>query len=906
MSHLIDKLLDARFSRRQFLKGSAVATAAVAGLSLTACSKESSLSDTSQAAGTTAGTTAAPTTAGESVPETTAPVEHSPIVNPEEGGTWVSAACWHNCAGRCLNKVMVKDGMVIRQKTDDTHEDSYEYMQQRACLRGRAQQQQCFGADRLKYPMKRKSWQPGGGENTHGELRGKDEWERISWEEAFSMVAAEIKRVADTYGTDSLMTRTGSCGKNIFAMLGGYTSYADTTSYGTYCFNVDKIGLPPYDLNKANDRMDLKNSETIVFYGGNPAWASAGSRTYNFLQAKKNKKTQFIVVGPSYNATASVFEAKWIRVRPGTDTAFLLGVAYEMLALDESQGGIIDWDFLNTYTVGFDADHMPEGAKLNENFKDYVLGAYDETPKDAAWASKICGTPEEDIKWYANEMRKDKAVSILHSYAHARNRNAEDIPQLYMTIGCMGGHFGKPGHSCGAMYASDAGNSGPRLVKNGGAGLPAAPTNASDLRLNGPTMWKSVLEGKANNNADYYAAKYTAEDIRDVNVKMVYWDADARLQTSPDLVNGIKAMRSMEFVCCNAQFLTTQAKYSDIVMPVTTEWERVGGFLTGNREALFVYTQVVEPLYESKTDQEIARGIMDQMGLNADEIWPISEKQQFFNQIAGCTVINAEGTDYVPLVTITQADIDEWGVEGAPQDGVVEMKKFLSDGVYQVARAEGDNYGYIGYQDFIEDPAGHPLSSESGKFEIYNDWKADTLNAMGYSPAGTFKPYPSYTVAPEGYETTFKDGVIGGEPSEYPFLVYNPHYLRRSHSVFDNCPWLRETWPNPVFLNKEDAAAKGIQTGDTVRVYNAHGSILRTASLTGIIMPGCVGVPHGSWIDYDEEKQVDRGGADNVLCGPVVSGMGVTGYNNYNCNYEKYDGEPLIPDVEKPQRIIEL
>ncbi len=51
---------------------------------------------------------------------------------------------------------------------------------------------------------------------------------------------------------------------------------------------------------------------------------------------------------------------------------------------------------------------------------------------------------------------------------------------------------------------------------------------------------------------------------------------------------------------------------------------------------------------------------------------------------------------------------------------------------------------------------------------------------------------------------------------------------------------------------------------------------------------------------------MDRGGADNVLCGPVVSGMGVTGYNNYNCNYEKYDGEPLIPDVEKPQRIIEL
>ncbi len=900
MAYLMDKLLDAKFNRRQFLKGSATATAAVVGLGLVGCAKEASLSES----------TAAPedTTAAETAPGT-ATADHSPIENPEAGGTWVAAACWHNCAGRCVNKVMVKDGMVIRQKTDDSHEDSWEHMQQRSCVRGRSQQQQCFGADRLKYPMKRKNWQPGGGEGTHPELRGKDEWERISWEEAFQLVASEIKRIYDTYGPGCCMARTGDCAKHILALLGGYTSYADTTSYGTYCFNVDTIGLPAYGLGSANDRMDLKNSETIVFYGCNPAWASAGSRTWNFMHNKKNGKTQFIVVGPSYNATAATFEAKWIRVRPGTDTAFLLGVAYEMLALDEAEGGIIDWDFLDKYTVGFDADHMPEGAKLNENFKDYVLGAYDDTPKDAEWASNICGTPVEDIRWYAGEMRKDKAVSILHSYAHARNKNAEDIPQLFMTIGCMGGHMGKPGHSCGAAYGTDAGNCGPALVTVGSAGLPPAPANECDLRLNGPTMWQSILTGKANNNADYYARRYTAADIRDVNVKMMYWDGDARLQTSPDLVNGIKVMRQLEFVCTNAQFLTTQARYSDIVLPVTTMWERIGGFSPySNRESLFVYSQVTEPLYEAKDDVDICRGILEAMGMGekADEIWPISKEQQFFNQLAGCKVINADGTDYVPLLTITQADIDERGVEGTPQEGVVDLKTFIEDGCYTVPRKEGDPYGFISYQDFIEDPENNPRPSASGKFEIYNDWKADTLNSMGYSPDGTFKPYPTYTVSPEGYETTFKDGIIGGEPGEYPFIVYNPHYLRRSHSVFDNCPWLRETWPNPVFLNKEDAKAKGIKTGDTVKVYNAHGAILRTASLTGIIMPGCVGVPHGSWIDYDDENQVDRGGADNVLCGPVISGMGVTGYNNYNCNYGLYDGEPLVPDVEKPQRIIEL
>ena len=172
---IFDKVLNREFSRRDFLKGTVAATAAVAAAGLGAYSSEVAMADNMEAS--------------------TAPAEHAPIVNPEEGGTWISAACWHNCAGRCCNKVMVKDGVVIRQKTDDSHEDSWDHMQQRACVRGRAQQQQCFGADRLKYPMKRKHWQPGGGENTHGELRGIDEWERISWDEASTYIHDEVERL---------------------------------------------------------------------------------------------------------------------------------------------------------------------------------------------------------------------------------------------------------------------------------------------------------------------------------------------------------------------------------------------------------------------------------------------------------------------------------------------------------------------------------------------------------------------------------------------------------------------------------------------------------------------------------------------------------------------------------------
>lgn len=869
MGNLIDGIMKKKLSRRKFLMASAAGTAA---LVLPGCGNQ------------------------------LVPASGDKVTFADGEGQWISAACWHNCGGRCLNKALVVDGVVVRQKTDDTHPDSPDYPQQRACLRGRSQRQQAFGADRLKYPMKRKHWEPGGGKK---ELRGKDEWVRISWDEALDHVAGEIKKIYAEHGPRSVVTRGNLGGVwtlKVLSKYGGHIGMTDTMSMGTYCLDWSKIGLPLWNLGTANDRFDLKNSETIVLYSCNPAWASGGTPTWHFLQAKK-AGSNFVYVGPSYNFSASILDAKWIRVRPGTDTAFLLAVAYTMITEDNPVSNpIIDWDFLNRCTVGFDAEHMPEGAKLNENFRDYVLGKYDGQPKSPGWATEICGTPIEDILWYAREIRKDKRVAILQSHAAARNKNAENFPQLFMTIGAMGGHMGKPGHATGCTWHQFAANAGPSLVTAGGNGLPYI-SNPIQEWLNGPNIWKSVLEGKFNSTGDFYGnLVFSPKNILDIDARLIYHEYAAGLQTSPNLIQGIEAHRKVDFVVTQGHFLTTEALYSDIVLPVTTEWERVGGLLTGNREMIIAYSQVTQPLYEAKDDQWIAIEIAKRLGLNPDEIFPFDAKQQFFNQLAGSKVISDDLKSYVPLVTITAADISEWGVNGAPQQGKIGLKEFLEQGVYQIERHEGDKYNFIGYEDFVKDPENNRLTSPSGKLEIYSDWKADTLNGFGYGPA-EWKPYPNYTVPVEGYETTFSDwkNKVKGD---YPYLVSNPHYLRRSHSTFNNIPWLREAWYNPVFINASDAAEKGIKDGDTILIWNANGKILRTAAVLETIMPGYVEVPHGSWIDMDESSGIDRGGADNVLCGPSSSGMGVSGYNNYNCNFKRYDGEPLIPDYQKPQRIL--
>lgn len=853
--------------------------AGVAGLAATGCSAESSLEATD----------------AKGMP-----------IDPAKGGEWTSAACWHNCGGRCMNKVMVKDGAVIRQKTDDTHEDSFDYPQQRGCVRGRAQQQQCFGADRLKYPIKRKSWSP---ENPNGEMRGKDEWERISWDEAISYIGDQFKTIKEKYGSQAFLV--GSYGSRLaFAPLlawGGHTSTADTTSHGAYLLNTaDTIGIPRTDAGVCNDRTDMLNADTIVFHASNPAWSTAGTPSYHYIRAKE-AGVKFITVDPIYTASAQMLDAEWIPIRTGTDTAFLLGVASEMIRLDKAEGDIVDWEFLDKYTVGFDADHRPEDLKEDVNFADYLEGKYDGVKHDAEWASTICGVPVEKITWFAREIGKKKNVWLLHNFAAARCNGCENIPQLFMTLGAMGGHMGKPGNCTANNYHANAGNGGPALVKGGKTGYPALK-NDIDGVIPGPQVWEACLTGKYRMVGDWYAGKgsHAGED-RTCDIHCIIHDENAYLQTGPNMKRGIEAHRKMDFVLAKAQFMTTQAMYSDIVLPVTTQWEVPGGLLASNREFLLCFSRVTEPLFEAKTDVEINSLIMKAIGIDPETVYPISPKQAFFNSIAGTTVIaDDDSGKYVPLVTVTEADLKEWGVEGETQTGRVGLNEFVSNGGYQVERKKDDKHSsFLGYASFIKDPEKNPLKTKSGKFEITCQAKADLFNSIGLCDHA-YAPYPEYLVPSVGYETTFKDGKIGGEKGEYPYLLFNPHYFRRSHSVFDNCPWLREAWANPVFLNASDAKEKGIEEGDTVRVWTKYGEVLRKACCMENLMPGEVGIPHGSWVRVNEKTGIDEGGADNFLTGNDISGGGVTSYNNNNCNFEKYDGPALEDDCYTDARILDL
>lgn len=816
----------------------------------------------------------------------------------EETGRWVTAACWNNCGGRCLNKVYLENGVVVMQKTDDTHPDHPDYPQMRACQRGRSRRKEVFSADRLKYPMKRKNWEPGGGKR---ELRGRDEWVRISWDEALDIIASETKRIKETYGNKSIISvckdRVGFPWCRSLSAYGGYTAIWGTSSMGAFpwvCKTMQE------SWGGVQDRMSLRKSKLIVLWGANPSWSSGGNPTSHYLQAKK-AGAKIICVDPFYNPSISTLADEFIPVRPSTDAALLIGMAYHMIT-----NNLHDQSFLDRYTVGFDRDHMPEGADPKENFKDYVLGTFDGIPKTPEWASAICGTEPSVIRSFAQECATVKPAAILSSYSPARTHSGEQFVQAFLTVGWMTGNVGRPGAMIGISTketAADTDPTAPGLVKAGGNGVPLLgnPLNKYGYPL-GPDplkndweaivydeVWEAILTGK-------YTAGIRGQHSCDIRMICSHGEA-ASLNQFTNMKRGIEAYRKVEFVSTSAYNLTTPAKYSDVVLPAITPWEKWGGVFAKNsghgasREVLIFSRQVTEPLFEARDEWWIEAEIAKRLGIAPEIIAPLSQKQMTFNQISGATVTTPEGKDET-LVTITEDDIKRLGVQGKPQTGKITFAELEEKGIYQIKRQKTDDYQYIPYKKFIEDPETNPIKTKTGKFQIHCQELSDVIAAYGWSK---LPPIPQYHPVKHGFEDAKK--------SAFPLQMISLHYGRRSHTVYDNVAWLREAYPQELFMNPDDASVRGIKEGDIVKVYNDYGAIIRPVTLTETIMPGVVAAGEGAWVELDDETGLDSAGSNNMLCGPHPCGQGVQPWNTGIVEVQKFN-KPLLPDYKWKQRII--
>jgi len=152
---------------------------------------------------------------------------------------------------------------------------------------------------------------------------------------------------------------------------------------------------------------------------------------------------------------------------------------------------------------------------------------------------------------------------------------------------------------------------------------------------------------------------------------------------------------------------------------------------------------------------------------------------------------------------------------------------------------------------FRNDPDKHRLGTPSGRIEIFSE----RIDSFGLPDC------PGHPVWREPFEWL-------GSPATatYPLHLLSDQPQRRLHSQLDPSPHSRAgkvAEREPVYLNRADAAARGIAEGDIVELFNDRGRCLAGAILSEAIMPGVARLATGAW--FDPWEGGDRHGNPNIL-----------------------------------------
>jgi anaerobic dimethyl sulfoxide reductase subunit A len=596
--------------------------------------------------------------------------------------TIVPTGCCHDCGGRCVLKAHVKGGKIIRFETDSGEEP-----QIRACLRGRAYRQRVYHPDRLRHPLRRV-----------GE-RGEGKFEKVSWDDALDEVAGQLKRIKEKYGNSAIFLAGGSGNQGMLhgnipvgVMLqafGGFTRIWGVASYeGALFASMATYGT----IRTGNSREDLFNSRMVIMWGWNPVNTIWDPETGFTLARVKEQGTRMVAVDPRYTDTAATLADQWIPIRPGTDAAMLIAMAYVIIS-----EGLQDQTFIDRYTVGFDT------------YRDYVLGRDDGVPKTPQWAEAITTVSAETIAGLAREYATQKPAALIAGWGPSRAALGEQYSRAANVLCAITGNIGIPGgYAAGFMraYSSRETSSGTHGSKNPvEQDAPPRPnslhklrggTNPNSNRIHSSKVFDAMLRGRAGG--------YPAD------LKMAYVVASNFINQHPNTNLGVKAFKNLEFVVVHEQFMTPTAKLGDIVLPANTFMERSDIAPPWLGSPYYIYlNKAVDSLYDSKSDLEIVGMLSKKLGLPQG-------------------LADAGDEEILKMIAAGRKDIDDF--EKLKKDGVLKIK--LEEPV-------------VSFKQQIEDPENHPFPTLSGKIEI----DCDHLAEMEHDRIPSI---PRYMTHAEGYD----------------------------------------------------------------------------------------------------------------------------------------------------------
>ncbi|MEY2407095.1 MAG: biotin/methionine sulfoxide reductase [Acidimicrobiaceae bacterium] len=716
---------------------------------------------------------------------------------------------------------------------------------------------------RVARPAVRRGWlEDGPGPDAR---RGSDEFVEVDWAEALDLVAGELTRVRGEHGNESIFGGSygwASAGRFHHAQsqlhrflncLGGYTF-----SVNSYSLGASEVILPHVVggsgevLRRATTwKAILEHTELVVAFGGmnlKNASVSPGGVTLHTLAPALDEAGRR---GLAFELFSPLRDDLTSAVNATWHPVIPGTDTAVMLALAHVlvTEGLHDTAFLERYTVGAD------------RFIAYVLGDSDGTPKSPEWAEAIGGIEAETLRGLARRMAAQRTL-VTVSWGLQRTEHGEQPVWMGIALAALLGQIGQPGAGFGHGYGSMADVGAPTVPYP----LPLFEQGRNLVDTYIPVARITELLDNPGGTLDYDGRRLPLPDIR-----LVYWAGGNPFHHHQDLNHLRQAFAKPETVIVHEPFWTGTARHADIVLPTTTSLERddVGG--GRNDTYVIAMPRAIEPVGEARDDYEVFA--------------ELSKRLDTWNEFTE----GRTARDWVEhIYERFRGRVAERDVTVAPFD------EFWAAGEARLPVGSDD---HTLFDRFIADPEGRKLPTPSGRIELFSE----TIDGFGYDDC------PGHPVWLEPNEW------LGGPRAEhFPLHLIANQPTSRLHGQLDagaNSQASKVSGREPIRIHHVDAAARGIEDGDVVRVFNDRGSCFAGAVVTSDVRPLVVNLSTGAWYDPVDPTLPDSPcahGNPNVLTadrGTSRLAQGCTGQHTL-VQVERFDGEPPPVRAHRPPRIV--
>lgn len=465
----------------------------------------------------------------------------------------IYTSCTLDCPDGCGIVAHVTDGRVVKLEGYKDHAFTQGFL----CAKTYKFPERVYSPERQLHPLRRRGGKRDGA------------WERISWDDALDLCAAQIRKRIETDGPLSIMhyQRTGSWGaskmlsRRFWNLLGGVT-----TTSGSLCSGAARAGQAlDFGVRAGHDPVDMLNSRVVLLWGRNPM--ATNLHSVPFLKAVVAKGGEVVLIDPVRSESAT-FCTRHVQPRVATDAELAMAIAKVIL-----EEGLEDKAYLAAHTHGFDAYKALLDART------------------LAELCAVCEVAEAEVRSLARLYATTKPAGILLGWGLNKYQHSAEIFRTVDALGALCGHIGVPGGGVSHGFNTQ---------RHFDKGVEAADRARDGRAIPEPILGRGLLEAK------------------DPPVRMMMVNGGNPVNQSPNSNLVAQALDQLEYLVVVDQVLTDTTDHADLFLPTTTFLEEEDMLVSWGHNVIGGVNPVIAPVGETRSDLTIYQNLAERLGIGAD------------------------------------------------------------------------------------------------------------------------------------------------------------------------------------------------------------------------------------------------------------------------------------------------